>query len=283
MESSSIATRQDAAPDSPMSNDPVSNDAPLRALQRLEVLVNVAAEEHRPRREERKAKSLVSVVIPVYNERDTIRDVVERVLSLPIPTEVIVVDDCSTDGTDDVLQRLAASMPLVVMRHPMNRGKGAALRTGFGRASGDVVLVQDADLEYDPAEIPKLIEPLLNEQAEVVYGSRYLGATSDDPSRLHRWGNRVLTGFSNWCTGQNLTDMETCYKAFRREVLDEITIEEDRFGVEPELTAKVAARGCRVREIPISYQGRGYAQGKKIGLRDAVAAFYCILKYSWRS
>lgn len=222
---------------------------------------------------------LVSVIIPVYNEEKTILDVVERVLALPLETEIIIVDDASTDDTPERLATLADEPNLRVVRHATNQGKGAAIRTGLSLAGGDIVTIQDADLEYDPAEIPRLVEPILRGEYDVVYGSRYLKGSRNDSSLLHRFGNALLTRLSNAFTGQRLTDMETCYKAFRRNVLDGIEITQDRFGVEPELTAKVARRKCVIHEIPISYHGRGYGDGKKIGVRDGFRALYCIVRH----
>jgi len=229
---------------------------------------------HPPTRE-----SLLSVVIPVYNERATIRAVIDRVQAVDIPKEIIVVDDASTDGTREVLAGLDPSR-VRVLCHERNRGKGAALRTGFQHASGDIVIVQDADLEYDPQEYQGLIRPIQEGKADVVFGSRFLGGR---PHRVllfwHSIANGVLTLLSNMVTNLNLTDMETCYKVFRSDVLKQITIQEDRFGFEPEITAKLARLGCRFYEVGISYDGRGYDEGKKIGLKDALWAFVCILRY----
>lgn len=225
---------------------------------------------------------LLSVVIPVYNERDWIEELVRRVVAVPIPKEVLIVDDCSTDGTRDILRGLDGHDGIRVFWQPHNQGKGAALRAGFRHASGDVVLVQDADLEYDPAEYPRLIQPILDNRADVVYGSRFIG---DSHRVLYYWhyvANRMLTTLSNMFTNLNLTDMETCYKVFRREVLKDIRLRSDRFGFEPEITAKVARRRnppWRIYEVPISYSGRTYEEGKKIGLRDAFNALYCIIRY----
>ncbi|MFO7178368.1 MAG: glycosyltransferase family 2 protein [Pseudomonadota bacterium] len=227
---------------------------------------------------------LLSVVIPAYNEAATIRELVQAVQKSPVDKEIIVVDDCSTDGTSEKLDALAAEMPNVrVFRHQRNRGKGAALRTGFAEARGRFVIVQDADLEYDPQEYPKVLQPLIDGKADVVYGSRFAGGEAHRV--LYFWhyvGNRALTLLSNGFTDLNLTDMETCYKAFRREIIQSIRIEEDRFGFEPEITAKIAKLGCRVYEVGISYSGRTYEQGKKIGWKDGVRAVYCILRYNLR-
>jgi glycosyltransferase involved in cell wall biosynthesis len=222
----------------------------------------------------------LSVVIPCYNEAATIESVVDAVRRSPYdPKEIIVVDDCSKDGTRDILKRLAHKVDKVLY-HDVNRGKGAALRTGFRAASGDIVIIQDADLEYDPAEYPKVIQPILSDRADVVYGSRFMGGEAHRVLYFwHRVGNGFLTLLSNMCTNLNLTDMETCYKAFRREVIQSIEIKEDRFGFEPEITAKVARKRCRIYEVGISYSGRTYEEGKKIGWKDGFRALYCILKY----
>jgi len=224
----------------------------------------------------------LSVVIPCYNERETIEAVVEAVRSAPVPdVEIIVVDDGSTDGTRDLLQRRPRGWVDKIVLQDRNRGKGAALRAGFQNATGELVIVQDADLEYDPREYQILIAPILEDRADVVFGSRFL---SGRPHRVvyfwHMVGNRFLTLLSNMFTNLNLSDVETCYKVFRRELLNGITIEENRFGVEPEIIAKIARTGARVYEVGISYYGRTYAQGKKIGWKDGFAAIYEILKYN---
>ena len=222
---------------------------------------------------------LLSVVIPVYNEEATVARVISRVAALPLNLEIVVVDDCSTDGTREVLNLLSEIESVKVILKDVNAGKGAAIRTGFEIATGDFLVIQDADLEYDPRDIPQLIQPLLRGEADVVYGSRFIGDEVQDESWLHRLGNAVLTGASNLFSGLKLTDMETCYKAFRKEALENIEIEQDRFGLEPELTAKLARRGFKFTEVPIRYDSRGYDEGKKIGLKDLFNAIYCIGRY----
>jgi glycosyltransferase involved in cell wall biosynthesis len=222
----------------------------------------------------------VSIIIPVYNERATIIEILKRVqaVKLGIDREIVVVDDCSGDGTRDILAGLKRKNVKVVF-HEVNRGKGAALRTGFERATGDIVLIQDADLEYDPREYPALLAPILDGRADVVYGSRFLGGPHRVLFFWHSVGNRMLTTFSNMTTNLNLTDMETCYKVFRREVLSRIKLRSERFGFEPEITVKLAKLGCRIYEVPISYAGRDYSEGKKIGWKDGLAAIFHILRY----
>ena len=226
-------------------------------------------------------RPLLSVVIPCFNEAATILDLLERVRSAPVASkQIIVVDDGSSDGTRELLQGLQAD-DLTVLLHERNRGKGAALATGFAAARGEICIVQDADLEYDPAEYPLVIGPIVQGKADVVFGSRFQGAA---PHRVvyfwHRLGNGFLTLLSNMFTDLNLTDMETCYKAFRTEIIQAIRIREQRFGFEPEITAKLARRRCRIYEVGISYYGRTYDEGKKIGWRDGVRAIWCILKYN---
>jgi glycosyltransferase involved in cell wall biosynthesis len=226
----------------------------------------------------------VSIVIPCYNERDTIEALIDAVLAAPVAgKEVIVVDDASSDGTREVLISRIEPRVAKVIFHDRNRGKGAALRSGFGAATGDIVVIQDADLEYDPRDYGKLLAPILEGRADVVFGSRFAGG--DSHRVLYFWHsvmNRLLTLLSNMLTDLNLTDMEVCYKAFRREILQQITLEEERFGFEPEITAKVARLGCRIYEVGISYSGRTYAEGKKIAWRDGLRAVWCILKYNLR-
>ena len=221
----------------------------------------------------------LSVVIPVYNEQDTLRDIIDRVRATPYDKEIVIVDDCSTDGTGAILDDLGGADDLTIIRHERNRGKGASLRSGFATVTGDIVIVQDADLEYDPGDYGRLIAPILAGKADVVYGSRFAGGTRRVLYFWHTVANQFLTLFSNMLTNLNLTDMETCYKVFRRDVLERITIRSNRFGVEPEITAKIARLGVRLYEIPISYHGRTYQEGKKIGWRDALAAIYSIIRF----
>ncbi len=228
----------------------------------------------------------LSVVIPVYNEAATILEVVRRIDAVQIEKDIVIVDDCSTDGTRAALDGALAGVwrgraDLRVLRHERNRGKGAAVRTGFAVATGDAIIVQDADLEYDPAEFPRLLAPITDGRADVVFGSRFVGG--DSHRVLYFWhsvANRILTLASNSLTNLNLTDMEVCYKVFRREILARITLREDRFGFEPEITAKVARLQCRVYEVGISYSGRTYEEGKKITWRDGAKAMWYILRYN---
>ena len=225
----------------------------------------------------------VSVIMPVYNEAATVANVIGLVLEQPCVGELIVVDDCSSDGSWDVLECLAQGNPRMrAFRHEVNRGKGAALQTGISKATAPIVLIQDADLEYDPQEYALLIAPILSNRADAVFGSRFAGGGAHRV--LYYWhsiGNKILTTLSNVATDLNLTDMETCYKAFRREIIQSIAIEENRFGFEPEITAKAAKRKIRIYEVPISYNGRTYAEGKKINWRDGFRALWCIVKYNF--
>lgn len=240
----------------------------------------------------RKDTLTVSILIPAFNECQTIREIVSQVRAVGLHDEIVIVDDFSTDGTRDLLAEMAAESgagkagknsesDIRVVLHDRNQGKGAALRTALQYATGDVVLIQDADLEYNPADYPQLLAPIQRGEADVVYGSRFLAADHQDPSWFHRLGNRLLTLASNLFTGQRLTDMETCYKAFRRELVQDMMLRQDRFGFEPELTAKLSRRGVRICEVPIRYNSRGYDEGKKIGIRDGFNALYCILRYAW--
>jgi len=238
---------------------------------------------------------MISLVIPVYNENASLEELLRRVVAVDMPKELVIVDDCSTDGSREILTRLAEKgldgLPgahprnenkLQVHFQEQNQGKGAALRRGFGAATGDIVVVQDADLEYDPREIPRLVAPIVEGHADVVFGSRFIGESRRVLYYWHAVVNWGLTTLSNMTSGLNLTDMETCYKAFRRELIQSIRIEEDRFGFEPEITAKVARAGARVYEVPISYHGRTYEEGKKIGWKDGFRALYAIAKYSMK-
>jgi len=221
----------------------------------------------------------LSIVIPVYNEKDTLLEILSRVRGVDYEKEIIIVDDFSTDGSRELLQGLPPADDLKILFQPENRGKGAALRAGFESAGGDIVVVQDADLEYDPAEYGVLIQPILDEKADVVYGSRFLGGPHRVLFFWHFVGNKALTLMSNMLTDLNLTDMETCYKVFRADVLKKIALRENRFGFEPEFTAKVAKARCRIYEVPVSYSGRDYSEGKKVGWKDGIAAIYFIIKY----
>lgn len=222
----------------------------------------------------------ISIIIPVYNEVDTIEQVIAKVrdVDISLAKEIILIDDASTDGTKNLLESFK---DISCFFHETNQGKGAALRTGFMHATGDIVLIQDADLEYNPVEYPKLLAPILDGNADVVYGSRFVG--SDSHRVLYFWhmlGNKLLTFLSNMATNLNLSDMETCYKVFRKEIIDQITINENRFGFEPEITAKIAKLKCRIYEVGISYHGRTYGEGKKINWKDGVSALRCIIRYN---
>ena len=228
----------------------------------------------------------LSIVIPCFNERETILTLINAVRSAPVESkQIIIVDDGSTDGTREILNTIQNDEDLDIIFHSRNQGKGAALRTGFAAATGEICIVQDADLEYDPQEFPLVIQPIVDGKADVVFGSRF---QSGRPHRVvyfwHRIGNGLLTLLSNIFTDLNLTDMETCYKAFRREIIQSIKIEESRFGFEPEVTAKISRKNLRIYEVGISYYGRTYSEGKKIGWKDGIRAIYCIFKYNfWRS
>ncbi len=221
----------------------------------------------------------LSIIIPVYNEKDTLRTLLTRVEAVDYEKEIVLVDDCSTDGTREIAQDYQGRDGYTVLTHTQNLGKGAALRTGFAEAKGDIIIIQDADLEYDPREYGKLLEPILDGRADVVYGSRFLGGPHRVLFFWHYLGNMALTTLSNILTNLNLTDMETCYKAFTRKVLDSITFKSNRFGFEPEFTCKVAKRNFRIYEVPISYSGRDYTEGKKIGWKDGVAAIWYIIRF----
>ncbi|MBR2534190.1 MAG: glycosyltransferase family 2 protein [Erysipelotrichaceae bacterium] len=222
---------------------------------------------------------ILSIVIPCYNEENSILDLVKKVLGSPVENkEIIVVDDCSKDNTRAILEKDVKPLVSQIVYHDVNKGKGAALRTGFAHATGDAVIVQDADLEYDPNEYPLVVEKIFNGEAEVVYGSRYLNQKRKG-YLANRVANWFLTTLSNLFTGEKLTDMETCYKCFKREVIQSIDLKEDRFGFEPEVTAKIAKKGIRIKEVPISYYPRTNEEGKKIGFKDGLRAIYCILKY----
>ncbi len=223
---------------------------------------------------------MISVVIPVYNEVNTIKEIVRRVQPVDLVKEIIIVDDASTDGTKDILNELKDEKEITVFFHQTNQGKGAALRTAFQHVKEEIVIIQDADLEYDPQEYSKLIKPIIEGKADAVYGSRFLGGPHRVLFFWHYVGNKIFTLLSNMLTNLNLTDMETCYKIFKTSLLKQFTIESNRFGVEPEITAKLAKLKCRIYEVDISYSGRDYTEGKKINWKDGIAALYWILKYN---
>jgi glycosyltransferase involved in cell wall biosynthesis len=222
---------------------------------------------------------LLSVIIPVFNEQDTVQEIMHRVQSEPTEKEIIIVNDASTDGTAEVLERIRDGN-VTVVHHEKNQGKGAAIRTAIQHIQGDVVIIQDADLEYDPSEYKRLLHPILENKADVVFGSRFIGQERRVLMFHHYVANRLLTLISNICTNLNLTDMETCYKAFRSDVIRRVNLRSNRFGFEPEITAKVAKMHCRVYEVPISYHGRDYGEGKKINWKDGVAAFWWIIRFN---
>ena len=230
----------------------------------------------------------ISIIIPVYNEQDTLLDIITQVakVELSLEKEIVLIDDCSSDGSRDLIENQIKENGFTLLKvyHDVNQGKGAALRSGFKAATGDIVLIQDADLEYDPQEYPKLLAPILDGRADVVYGSRFVGSGAHRVHFFwHMVGNKLLTLASNMFTNLNLTDMETCYKVFRKPIIDNIIICENRFVFEPEITAKIAKQRCKIYEIGISYNGRSYDEGKKIGWKDGVRAFWCILKYNLSS
>ena len=225
---------------------------------------------------------LLTVIIPVFNECQTVGQVVAEVAAQPLATEIIIVDDCSSDGSQDIAECLCDVPMINVVCKGSNEGKGAAIRTGLEMAKGKFVVFQDADLEYTPNDIPRLLKPLLSDEADVVFGSRFMGESKQGGGWTHRLGNKLLTKAANFFNGTRLSDMETCYKMFRKDLLTDVTLRENRFGVEPELTAKLARRNARFVELPISYQYRSYEQGKKIGLKDLVRAIYCICRYGIR-
>ena len=265
------------------SESTIETTAETKYLERLDATLDLVEQtvDHAVEREEKRVDVAVSVVIPVYNERDTIVEIVRQVQAVGLHHEIVIVDDYSLDGTREILLELEKQEGIRVFMHGYNRGKGAALRTAFTEIEGDVVIIQDADLEYDPTDYPKLLAPIENGETEVVYGSRFLENAHQDPSRLHRFGNWFLTTYSNWITGQRLTDMETCYKVFRREVIAEMQFEQNRFGFEPEITAKISRQGHKIVEVPITYKSRGYEEGKKIGIRDGLNAMWCIGRYAF--
>jgi glycosyltransferase involved in cell wall biosynthesis len=254
---------------------PTSDQISQSALNQLEQ----TSQWIRKAQESTCSRPRLSVIIPAFNEMRTIVQVVESVANLEIHKQIIIVDDGSTDGTRETIQSFQGREGFDVFLHGSNQGKGAAIQTGIRMAIGDTVIVQDADLEYDPRDILRVIQPILDGETDVVFGSRYLANCGQDQSAFHRFGNGVLTGLSNWMTRQHLTDMETCYKAFRRELLQSINIEQKGFGFEPEITAKLARRRIVIREVPIRYSSRSWKEGKKIGIKDLFSTLWCIVKY----
>ncbi|MEX1040115.1 MAG: glycosyltransferase family 2 protein [Pirellulaceae bacterium] len=259
-----------------------------RIRQRLDFLEELAGELREPKVTSRSvdyflpADFRLSICVPVYNQQHTIALVIERLRRLPISCEIIIVDDASTDGTRSILEELARRYPLRILYHNVNQGKGAAVRTALAESTGDMVVIQDADLEYNPDDLIDVLRPIAIGDADVCYGSRFAPGPDDNSSWIHRLGNKALTWLSNRLTGLELTDMETCYKAMHRQVLEGLVIEQNRFGLEPELTAKLARQGWRFAECPISFEARGWNEGKKIGWRDGISAVTCILWYGWR-
>ena len=230
-------------------------------------------------------QKILSIVIPVYNEKDLVIDLIKKVKSVDlgnINKQIIVVDDCSTDGTREILKQEADNLVDTLLFHSINKGKGSALRTGFQKATGDVIIVQDADFEYDPNEYPRVINPIFEGKADVVYGSRFLDGSNFGGYKQNKIANKILTGLSNFMTGYKITDMETCYKAFRKDIIKSIEIKEDRFGFEPEITAKIAHKKVKLIEVPISYYPRTKEEGKKINIKDGFRALYCIARYRFK-
>jgi len=249
-------------------------DSAIRELENASKLISDA--------QSKACAPCLTVIIPAYNESKTILKVLESVEKLEVSKQIIVVDDGSTDGTREIIRSLDDRRGIYFVLLRCNSGKGAAIQTGIRLAIGDIVIIQDADLEYNPQDILSVIQPILNGESDVVFGSRYLANHRQDQSAVHRFGNACLTGFSNWMTNQRLTDMETCYKAFRRELIQSIPIEQQRFGFEPEITAKLAKRKIVIREVPISYKSRSWQEGKKIGIRDLISTLWCIVRYRFQ-